>query len=258
MKRDIIPITLLVLVIWLFSTLAPSAEQADITPASVAASSTLAITGPTDPIEVGEEVYLRIEGLTLAEVVAAQDAKLFDLTAFPLRGLKIKASYDWMFRTLDLEFRAKNPGGYIVKLHLVRDGKLEIAAIEVEVGGDSPEPPGPDPPTPDPDPPIPTPGPLDEMWVIVVEESSDRTTGQAQVLFTYSLANWLSQNGHHFRLVDQDQPATDLSTWIAQAEQHDLPRLFLVGEDGEAVHEGPLPETIAEMMALVKKWGVEK
>jgi hypothetical protein len=113
-------------------------------------------------------------------------------------------------------------------------------------------------PDPKPDPPPPTPGPLAEMWVIVVEESSDRTPAQAQVLFTYSLPNWLARNGHHFRLVDRDQPAEDLSAWIAQAEQHDLPRLFLVGEDGEAVYEGPLPETIAEMMALVKKWGTEK
>ena len=57
--------------------------------------------------------------------------KLFDITAFPLRGVKLEDGYSFLSRTLRFEFEAKYAGEYLVKFHFVRDGALEIAAIEI-------------------------------------------------------------------------------------------------------------------------------
>jgi len=236
-----------------------AAEDAtDLTPRSPTSSSTLAIVGPGEAIDAGEEVYLRIQGLTLAEVVEAQDAQLFDLTAFPLAGVKIKASYDWMFRTLDLEFRAKHEGEYLVKLHLVRAGKLEIAAIVVSVGVN----PNPEPdPKPDPDPDPTPPPPLAEMWVIVVEETSQRTPEQARVLLDPTVRQWMAKNQHRFRILDKDQTSADLQPWINRATAQPgiaLPRLFISDSSGVVYFDGELPHSWMELLELVKKWGAER
>lgn len=125
-------------------------QSSNITPASPTAGTTLDLIGPTGPIQPGEEAELRLAGLTLDELQAAQDKGNFDLTAWPLAGLRIRSYYDWMDRKLKLDFRARDPGEYLVKLHLVRDGAQEIAAVVVTVAGEVP--PVPPPPTPDPQP----------------------------------------------------------------------------------------------------------
>jgi hypothetical protein len=123
----------------------------DITPASPTAGATLDLVGPTGPIQPGEEAELRLAGLTLEELQAAQDLGNFDLTAWPLSGLRLRSYYDWMDRRLKLDFRAARPGEYLVKLHLVRNGAQEIAAVVVTVAGEVPPVPPPD-PTPQPNP----------------------------------------------------------------------------------------------------------
>lgn len=133
-------------------------QSSNITPASPTAGATLDLIGPTGPIQPGDEAELRLAGLTLDELQAAQDKGNFDLTAWPLAGLRIRSYYDWMDRKLKLDFRARDPGEYLVKLHLVRDGAQEIAAVVVTVAGEVP--PVPPPPKPDPKPtpnPHPTP-----------------------------------------------------------------------------------------------------
>jgi hypothetical protein len=181
--------TLLALLLLLLVTVGLAAEpSADVTPSSTTASSTLRMIGPGEPIEMGEDVNLLIEGLTLKEIEAAQDRedaediKLFDITAFPLRGVKIEAGYDWLFRTLKLEFESKYSGTYLVKMHFVRDGQLEIAAIEIEVKGDKP---GPDPPKPDPPDPDPILPPLKNLQVILMLEHTDRRNPGGVQLFEH-------------------------------------------------------------------------
>ena len=97
------------------------------------------------------------------------------------------------------------------------------------------------------------------MWLIIVEETAERTPEQARVLLDPTVRKWMEKNGHHFRTCDKDQSAEDLQEWIHRALQAaDLPRLFAVSESGEVVFEGPLPHSPLEMLALVKKYGREK
>ena len=246
MKRILL---LALLACWLALPVAYGDE--DVTPSSVTAGSTLDIVGPESAIQPSVDVWLTIKGLTLDEIKSARESALFDMTVFPLAGTRVHASYDWLNDTLELMFRAQLTGEYLVKLHLVRDGKLEIAAIVVAVEGDQPDPfPDPD---PDPDPP----GPLAKMWVIVVEESKDRTPAQAQILLDPILRKWLTANGHEIRLADRHQPAADLTEWIAQAGSA-LPYLFIVGPGGGVEWKGPLPTTKEDIRALCKQWGAEK
>jgi hypothetical protein len=130
-------------------------QSSNITPASPTAGATLDLVGPAGSIQPGEDAELRLAGLTLDELQAAQDRGNFDLTAWPLAGLRLRSYYDWMDRKLKLDFRAARPGEYLVKLHLVRNGAQEIAAVVVTVAGEVPPvPPQPDPtPNPYPSPP---------------------------------------------------------------------------------------------------------
>jgi hypothetical protein len=138
----------------LLPTYAPG-QSSNITPASATAGATLDLVGPAGSIQPGEDAELRLAGLTLDELQAAQDQGNFDLTAWPLAGLRLRSYYDWMDRKLKLDFRAARPGEYLVKLHLVRNGAQEIAAVVVTVAGEVPPVP---PPTPDPQPnPYPSP-----------------------------------------------------------------------------------------------------
>ena len=152
MKR-FLPAAIAAALLCLLPAYAPG-QSSNITPASPTAGATLDLVGPTGPIQRGEEAELRLAGLTLEELQAAQDRGNFDLTAWPLSGLRLRSYYDWMDRKLKLDFRARDPGEYLVKLHLVRNGAQEIAAVVVTVAGEVP----PVPPPPDPTPnPYPTP-----------------------------------------------------------------------------------------------------
>ena len=176
---------------------------ADMTPTSPTAGSTLTITGPDHHIEPGEEVDLLIEGLTLDEIKQAKAEDRFDVTVFPLAGVKIDASYDWLFDTLELEFEADRPGEYLVKLHLVRESVLEIAAIVVTVEGDSPNPqPGPDPE------PGPTP-PLQDLMVTIITEADDQLIGLEGAYLSNHIEQvraYLKHLNVQYRIWDQDQP----------------------------------------------------
>ncbi len=210
------------------------------------------IVGPTEPVEVRRPVWLEIDGL--AEGDSAMFLPSAELTVDG-RRMQPNCGLFW----------ATTPGRYTITAVITSveidwdERRFRIVTVPIQhtvvVEGEH----SPDPPEPGPDPePDPAPDKLAEMWVIVIEESRDRTAEQAQILLDLSLRNWLEENGHHFRLVDQDQPASDLTAWIARTEEHDLPRCFLVGEDGESVFEGPLPESKAAFLKLVKKWGAEK
>jgi len=232
-------------------------DATDFTPQSETASATLDIAGPDGPIDPDEEVYLRIHGLTLAEVEEAQDAHLFDLTAFPLGGVKIKASYDWMFRTLDLEFRAKHAGQYLVKLHLVRDGELEIAAIVVTVDGDAPDP-NPPPPPPDPDP---EPEPGGPWQILMFHESSQLPRlpmEQRFILVSSNIQTELASRGHALLgIFDVDSSGSDGShgkyaDWWRAVDGDPLPRIALAPLDGGDISDCPLPANKEELWALLK------
>jgi hypothetical protein len=110
--------------------------------------------------------------------------------------------------------------------------------------GPQPEPdPQPD-PKPDP-PPVPT-----ELWAILVEESAERTPAQSIVLGSPEVRGLFPGR---FRILDKDIKS-NLQTYIDRSKGKQLPVLFLVDKGGTIYYEGALPPTVAEMVALVKKY----
>lgn len=179
----------------------PIAANEDVTPVAATATNTLEIVGPNGAVKPGEDAWLKIGGLTLDEIKTAKSAGSFDMTVFPLSGVRVHATYDWLNDSLELLFRSEHPGEHLVKLHLVRNGKLEIAGIVVAVEGDSPNPqPGPDP--------KPEPGPLPPgtRLALILWETKTTTAGQANV--KEALRKHLSQSANiQFRALDPDQPS---------------------------------------------------
>lgn len=228
----------------------------DVTPATITAGSTLEIVGPTDAIAPGADAWLKVSGLTLDEIKAAKAANQFDMTVFPLTGTRVHATYDWLNDTLELMFRASTPGEYLVKLHLLRDGKLEIAAIVVVVEGDFPDP-FPD-PKPDPDPsPIP-PGP---RAVVIISESLDRTPQEVAV--ETQVRRYLESQGVAFSLIDPTTPTVDnwLAPYLAEVKKRKLALPVLAVTvlpsptrvEPHFIVAGSLPGRAAEALTIIQE-----
>ena len=178
----------------------PVSAVEDVKPSTEVVANTLNIVGPLEAVKPGADAWLKIDGLTVDEIKQAKKDGLFDLTVFPLTNVRVHASYDWLQDTLELTFRAQSPGEYLVKLHLVRSGKLEIAAAVVAVEGVSPNPqPGPDP--------KPEPGPLPQgtRLALILWESSAVTVQQANV--KEALRKSLAGSNIQFRCLEPDQPS---------------------------------------------------
>ena len=252
--------------------LAPCAVGSeDVTPKSAVAGATLAITGPEGSVAPGQDAWLKIDGLTLDEIKAAKSAQLFDLTVFPLKNVRVHATYDWLNDELELMFRAQEPAEYLVKLHLVRDGKLEVAAIVVVVEGDQPDPK----PDPDPDPePDPKPGPGQKWQVMLFHESDDLDDlpmAQRELIAGRAFREELESKGHRFMggfdpdtlvtvkrvcngkgCVEVPSVAPGMQAWWDAVKGDPLPRLAIAPIDGGAILDYPLPAGRAELYQLLE------
>ncbi len=138
------------------------------------------------------------------------------------------------------------------------NGKAKIGVpqyVVVTVGKPSP----PDPPNP-PDPPSPLPN---GFRVLIVYESAEKlSSGHAAVIGSkdvrqYLYAKCLKVNGTpEYRIFDKDTPVGHESdVWQAAMK---LPRQslpWLIVGNGKDGYQGPLPATVAETMALLKKFG---
>lgn len=202
----------------------------DITPKEAISGTTLVIIGPDEPVQVGQEIELTMEGLTLQELMEAQDDGRFELTIFPLKGVKVDANYDWLERRLELDFKSTMPGEFLIKMQIdrkvewqtneaLKDDKGElikyvtvlpvrdIAAIVVVVEGDDDPFPDPD-PDPDPDPsPLP---PLPTLQVTLLVEQDDRgsgTEGAALANHVETVREYLKPLPCQYRIWDPDQEA---------------------------------------------------
>lgn len=101
---------------------------------------TLTLTGPAEAA-VGEEIEMVVTGVTLDELTKAVDDEQFDLTLWPDKRVDLDPTYNWMTRQIELELTAQISGEYLVKLTLVRNGKLEVADHVCIVGQSGPDPP---------------------------------------------------------------------------------------------------------------------
>lgn len=215
----------------LFFAVGPVFADEDWTPKEIRAGSTLDIHVDGEACEAAEWGFLRISGLTLEEIQEAKAAGKFDVTVFPLQGVQIRASFNWLTDDLEIWFRAANQGEYLVALHLVRDDRLEAAKAVVTVEGEN----GPDPPDP---PPPPISG--DRLFLMMLE-TEEKTPGQETVILAIRkyLESWPKVT---YRQADPSQASQ--APWISrclsylQQQQTSLPALVAcVIPEGKSINE---------------------
>lgn len=215
------------------------------------------------------------------EIVGATKVPLYDLVRLKAKGAPPGAVYFWSVTPRLKPTQAKRgkgcldfcaaPGKYAVSLRAVwNKGKtaeegLDGEEVEVEVtvgpGLPDPKPLPPEPgPGPGPKPPDPLPA-LKQLWVVVIEETADAAETRGSLFRDKALADRMKAKGHKFRVADQDvktadgRAPADVAPWIERAKRAGLPRLFLIDQDGNALHEGPVPATASEILTAITKAG---
>lgn len=135
-------------------------------------------------------------------------------------------------------------------------GKQTVIPLVVAPMGVIPEPqPGPSPG------PTPTPAPAGKVWLFSVTETKDQTPDQASVLNSEEAEKYIASKGWAWRKADKDvvdqngQVPSDLSRWLERAKGKPLPYLIAADDGGMVIHEGPLPATAADLVALLKRLG---
>jgi hypothetical protein len=129
--------------------------------------------------------------------------------------------------------------------------------------------PAPTPPVPPNPGPTPTPAPIPVAGfrVLIVEDSTNRTKlppAQQAVLFAKPIRDYLDAKcvvgadgkTHEWRIWDQGTDAgADGEPWASALKRtrQSLPSILI--SDGKTGFEGPLPATVAETLALLKKYG---
>lgn len=153
-----------------------------------------------------------------------------------------------------------NPGKYGVVLIRQVDGIIQTEVVTVEIRG---PPPGPE---PDPDPPPPPPPTPGERWLLIIEETGERTPQM------FLLLNQIRQDSsiakHHLRIFDKDgkdennQPNARLQAYVKQIPADaKLPVLFIVqreadgSERGRVLWKGELPTTLEAVLKILKDNG---
>jgi hypothetical protein len=117
---------------------------------------------------------------------------------------------------------------------------------------------GPD-PKPEPDPkPTPEPLPVAQVWLVVVEETAQRTAPQAVILASPKVRTAVDGR---IMLLDQSWTLPDSrQSYLDAAKGKALPFMFLAPGDpqttpaSKAVFSGPLPVAVEEMVLLIGKW----
>lgn len=160
-------------------------------------------------------------------------------------------------------------GTYKVKARIVRlkEGKprVETARLTVTFGEAGPTPgPGPGPTPPPVAPPIAGEG----FRVLIIEESGDRAklpAEQLAILFSKEVRDYLRSKCAKdkdnptgaWRIWDKDSDASDeTQSWqdALKRERKKIPWL-IISHSAKGGYEGPLPANVADMMALLRKWG---
>lgn len=107
-------------------------------------------------------------------------------------------------------------------------------------------------PQPKPQPePVVDPATTQNAWLVVIEETQDRTPEIARVLTDRAFWDGLHARGLHFRLIDRDSP--DAANYVAIADALGLPALLILMADGKLISKTPLPKTVADLDALTKR-----
>jgi hypothetical protein len=146
-------------------------------------------------------------------------------------------------------------------------GQDMLAEVLVPVEGINPNPnPGPNPgPNPNPNPePQPTTG---DLFVLITQSTEDVVNlpvEQQEIFHSTTMAVYLNQHcakrdGHpEWRILDNeanvDYMPEDFQDWFDRAKDKDQPWVIIANNKGESF-EGPLPDSVPDMMKLLKKYG---
>lgn len=116
----------------------------------------------------------------------------------------------------------------------------------------------------------PAPIKLDGLRVLIFEETADRgtlTAGQREALLStaagsvrdYAQTHCVKINGQpEFRLIDKDSDLSQDTEAVQMAGKLPRPSLpWLVVSNGKRGFSGPLPETAADTLSILKKYGGE-
>ena len=193
--------------------------------------------------------------LCAAGIAAAQSVKLPDaVTVAPGRLAAVAVEFDgddvrWRV-SADLDvFREFDPDAKKIRLRLIgyapgrfelcavacKGGKLsEFATCVITVGNLTPPPPPPN---------------QKVAWVIVVEETAERTPQTARVLG--DLAFW-ARLGVPWRVYDKDDPAVKAHQYdVAASKAGGLPALLLLSDGGDVLKAVKLPGSTADVQKEV-------
>lgn len=116
---------------------------------------------------------------------------------------------------------------------------LLLAALLVGCLPPSPVPPKPDPPGPTPDPVV------DSSWVIVIEESADRTPATAEVI------RYLQSSGFEFRVYDDD--SDDAAAYLRFVGGIDRPAMLVLDKNGKLLRATGLPSSVDGLKRLLSE-----
>lgn len=199
----------------------------------------------------------------LASVPLQIDA---DESDYVILGTDVDAfrEYDPDPKKLRLRLIGYAPGTSFVVVATQRAGKLQpLFQVRVVVTGANPVPPVPPvPPGPTPDP-TPPPGPTSpaKFVVVIVEETADAVSTRGAFFSDPKLAARMKEKGHRMRVVDKDvvgpngSPPADVKRFLDDAKSKGTPRIYLVDEKGHTAVSGPVPNTPADLIALLSKYG---
>jgi len=100
--------------------------------------------------------------------------------------------------------------------------------------------------------PNPDPEPVDDVaWVILVEETADRTPEIAKIVGDLNWWKSLEQDGIKWRHYDDD--SADAEDYRDALRGTDLPAILLLDEDGDVVDSFELPDSIDGIEARIKR-----
>ena len=99
--------------------------------------------------------------------------------------------------------------------------------------------------------PSPIPSPKPGSWVVLVEETEDRTSDVAKLMADGAWMASLESRQLKFRLYDDDQP--EAASYVPIANRTGLPAVVVVAPDGAVLGSFKLPADRPELDRLIKE-----
>lgn len=126
------------------------------------------------------------------------------------------------------------------------DGPSEPVTVTVVIGTPKPD-------TPDPVEPEPTPvTKAENVAVVIVEESRERTPGQAAVINSAEFEQFITAGGHVRFVVDKDDAAAKRNGYLIYAKEFPTALVFDQTKGGKPLAVFPLPDSGSELVNKVK------